>query len=556
MQVPLPPQFGRDREDEWLSPAQRERLAEREQQRQLAADRAWEREQEAKREADRREKKRRDEFGSRFFEHVRRDWPGELREQAKIPLATRLWEVESFALVEKEKDLCRLLEQQLTTELAGQREAVRTLCKNALWWAAKKYALPILGDSRISRLLSGVSIEFSVADMSGVPGVVTGRELVRRSWSEKHAKLQAQQGALSVCFRQRPAPPPTHIVPALFGPVTQSSGGGIVSPTFPFLRQFQNVSNKAGVHASAALDPIRQETIIHVVTPHFGEFYLCLPELLTPDEIANLFLLAIRPVLDVLLKGVDWITVPDGQCQTCNLKAILGRRVLVRSATADLKPLEQSLKSTVDAEPIAPTNTVILSGLPSSQVALDRVFSAAKDDDKPSWATWSGVQSAWIEVVRRRGFQVGLDARAADSSAQDVLDALGTQRNVIVLSAHADETSISFPEPPPRGSKIGAADLAAMESTLRRNRPFVVLFCCRTGDARNLANFAQLLLRYGARGVAAPQSDIESPATRRMFEELLYQSQHRQLSPLEALREAEHKTGYREMDVWMGASAS
>lgn len=315
-------------------------------------------------------------------------------------------------------------------------------------------------------------------------------------------------------------------------------------------RWAQNVKLKNQATIAVHRDVAGGRTVVHLDSASMGTAFITIPYL--PDTgVFRKVISAMRSVLGLLCGSREPIVVLNGDHQEINYKKLLPNRVILRSRSSEVKNLPDRINEVQSRSEITPENTEIIGGIPASQSQLAAVLEgddskAREEKARDEWDLWQGMNSAWRKSVKRAGFasNQGSDPKEA------ALEALQSKQNVIIIYAHSDGERIFFPLPEPDGSVLSGADLEPVKQQISTAKPIVYLLCCRTGQASDVSRFARRLLEVGAAGVVAPQTDIQAHRSHRFFKLLLKIG--RSLGPLLALRKAERRSRYRELETWIG----
>jgi hypothetical protein len=292
-------------------------------------------------------------------------------------------------------------------------------------------------------------------------------------------------------------------------------------------------------------DPKNGQTVVHVDSTAMGTFFVTLPALLD-SSLLKAALAVLQPILRLLCGSRQPIVIVDGDHQELNYKRLLPNREILRSRSPDTAPLLHRIEEIYSRASLNPENTAVIGGIPASPSQLAAVLEGDEKTAERTWDLWRGLSAAWRKGVERSGFAYA----GAGDPKKAVIEALQTKQNVIIAFAHSDGESVFFPEPEPRGSVLSGADLEMARERIAAARPMVYLLCCRTGQTTNVASFADRLLAAGVAGVVAPQTDIQAHRSLRLLRSLLKAG--RKLGPLAALRKAERRSRYRELETWIG----
>lgn len=284
------------------------------------------------------------------------------------------------------------------------------------------------------------------------------------------------------------------------------------------------------------------KTVLHLGSGAFGSVFITLPHSLDPETLAYAFISKIRNAAGSFFKSGSTVAIVDGAHQNINFNKLFPDNNVIRSIKDDCELLGKNLKSMLEAEAPTAQNSTLHIGIPADAVELDAVFKSGGAD----WDMWGGVADTWKDHASRRGFE-----RPPAASARQVLDSLTTSKNVIVVIAHANERTIFLPAPPPEGSVITTAQVLERKDEIMANRPMVYLFCCETAEISDLKNFTEVLIECGAAGVIAPQKKIDAEKSIDFFDHIVA-NERSAGSALANIRAAQKRSGYREMEVWLG----
>ncbi len=285
----------------------------------------------------------------------------------------------------------------------------------------------------------------------------------------------------------------------------------------------------------------RNQTVVHIASGEHGSLFVTVDAELNPVEVAHEFLKKLGEPSAKFINSDGVISVIDGAHQSFNPKKIFKKAIAVRSVTDDVVTFARNLDEILQRDPPVPGNSSLHLGVPASRAELAAVFRGGT----PDWEVWDGVQANWSRRAADGGFPTDLAA-----SREAVLRSLATSKNVIIVVAHSDGERVFLPAPIPEGSVVSAKDVRDYEAEIRKNQPIVYLFCCETAAISNMANFSRILVESGAVGVVAPQTRIDAHLSSELFQQFIAPSEKGR-SALNVLRDAEGRTGYREMEVWV-----
>lgn len=289
------------------------------------------------------------------------------------------------------------------------------------------------------------------------------------------------------------------------------------------------------------------KTVLQIGAGEAGFIYLTFDTSITPEELAASILNQLARPFDAFAPANGLIALYDGAHQKLNPKTAFGHRRIVRMMKDDPKVFLHQIAGLCAAEAPSVENTALEFAYPATSAELAAVFEQPGLENEADWDLWRDVDRDWRMRARRRGFPTP----EVSASSESTLRALTQKKNVIIVSAHADGTTLHLPAPPPKGSTIGPEKLHEYADAIRANRPVVYLFCCETAEVENLQGFASHLLDCGAAAVVAPQTKINVNRAAALFEAVLT---HDKATPrtLERLQKAERQSRYREMEVWLG----
>lgn len=281
-------------------------------------------------------------------------------------------------------------------------------------------------------------------------------------------------------------------------------------------------------------------SIIHISSTEGNDAYIELPTELDPVELAQKLLSKLHKGLEVAIGDRDPLTIFDGACRALNFKEIFPDRKVLRSEAGVADGLAARVSSLVNGKPLTIDDTAIVNGFPGSMQETGRVFNGNTSD----WTAWADETARWNTIIAGEQFP------NIQGSSEEVLNALSSKKNVIVLIAHADSSRIWLPAPPPNGSVLQPSDLDQIEDRIRKNAPVVYLYCCEAAKTEALQSWATELIRRGAAGVYASQSKLPVTNGRKLFDAFLREAKSN--GPLDAIIKAERQSGCRELEMWVG----
>ena len=289
------------------------------------------------------------------------------------------------------------------------------------------------------------------------------------------------------------------------------------------------------------------KTVLQFGSGDAGFIYLTFDTSITPEEIVAAILARLAKPFDAFATRNSVIALYDGAHQTANPKYAFGARRIVRMMKDDPAVFLRQISGVCAAEAPNLENTALEFAYPAASSEMSAVFKEKDLDNPADWDLWRGVDRNWRTRARRQGFS----APEGSASRDTTLRALVQKKNVVIVCAHADGTTLYLPSPPPMGSSIGPEELRQHADEIRANKPVVYLFCCEAAEVDNLKGFASQLLECGATAVVAPQTKINVYRAAGLFEAVLTQDK---ATPrlLERLQKAEKYSHYREMEVWLG----
>jgi hypothetical protein len=327
-------------------------------------------------------------------------------------------------------------------------------------------------------------------------------------------------------------------VPNLGSPVREAIAAACKFLRRPWSKRLQHKQQAMfSVHRCAG------KTVIHVGSSAHGSVFITLPSSLEPETFAEAVLSKIKDASAKLVSSDSTLAVIDGDHQALNYQRIFNKNIVVRSVKDDCDRFAQNLDTLLERETPTTENTALHFGMPASVAELSAVFPAGGAD----WDLWSNVAPLWRDRANRHGFD-----RPAAATAQQVLDSLTTDKNVIVVIAHANERILYMPAPPPEGSRLSADQVVARRDEIAKNKPVVYLFCCETAEISNLKSFSEILLECGAAAVIAPQTKIDAERSVDFFEGVVQKKSPPPENSLLKIKTAERQSNYREMEVWLG----
>jgi hypothetical protein len=289
------------------------------------------------------------------------------------------------------------------------------------------------------------------------------------------------------------------------------------------------------------IDKTGPTTILQIGIAEHGPLYICLPGLLVPEQLAQASIYELVRRLEPFRELADPMAVIDGGHQGINYNPLFKSARVIRAPSGDMSRLAANLSTTRARARMEPMNTAIINSAPTTAQEYVAVF----EDDPAAvrWPRWGGVAAQWTGAAARDGFAVGPDA-----SREAMLTALTTSENVIVVMAHCDGQRLFLPHPPPTGTDVTAEHLRQRRDDITKNKPFVLLFSCHTGQMAGVMSFAEVLLECGAAGVVAAQGTVGASALDYLTRLL---SQQRGTPPIEDVWKAMRDTNFYEMEAFL-----
>jgi hypothetical protein len=283
------------------------------------------------------------------------------------------------------------------------------------------------------------------------------------------------------------------------------------------------------------------KTIIQFGSSEYGCMYITIPICIAPDSLIGQFLQKIVRALNRVLKPGSVVSFYDGDYQAINPKHFLTKHIVVRSTKDDANAFLERIPRVLGAEKPKPADSSLHLGVPANENELQAVFPGGGAD----WDLWRNVLSNWQRRANGQGF-----LPEPTASRDSILQSLAVKKNVVIVAAHARERILYLPAPPPEGSQIQPSDLEAHKDSIAANKPLVYLFCCEVAEVSELKGFVDVLIDCGAAAVIAPQTQIDADKSAQLFERMVTPAATPQ-SALQYLLQAEQKTGYREMEVFV-----
>jgi hypothetical protein len=262
-----------------------------------------------------------------------------------------------------------------------------------------------------------------------------------------------------------------------------------------------------------------------------------------PEALAQAILSEIKKASSRIVTNDCTIAVIDGDYQALNYQRIFDKNVVVRSVKDDCDRFASNLDAFLKREPPTAENTALHLGMPADESELNAVFKKGGAD----WTLWSDVAPLWQGRASRQGFGAHPSA-----SAEQVINSLVKDKNVIVVVAHGDRRTLYMPAPPPDGSELNADQIIERKAEIAANKPVVYLFCCETAEVSDLKSFSEILLDSGAAAVIAPQTKIDAERSVDFFEGIVRKETGRPENSLTKFKAAARRSNYREMEMWLG----
>ncbi len=284
--------------------------------------------------------------------------------------------------------------------------------------------------------------------------------------------------------------------------------------------------------------------IIRIPARSYSSDYNRVVSLLTRTPLDHDSLLSSKPgiIRDLLLSNKvlaptnNVIVVVDGNLNSVNFNLEFPSNIVLRSVSTDIPLIQQNIRRVAESSAISPQNTRIVNGLPKDEQGL------AKLEVEGKWSDWSPVYSRWQNVIAEHGYSEG-----EGNKPTDVLDAIASHSNVLIVVAHSDGSQIFFPD----GSRLRIEDFSAFQEQMERDNPLIILFGCETAKIEGMDSFARRLISLGARAVVAPSTRIGAIHISPLLDSFLGHSAAGD-TMLEALEKAVEDTSVFEMQNWIG----
>jgi len=284
--------------------------------------------------------------------------------------------------------------------------------------------------------------------------------------------------------------------------------------------------------------------ILQIPTKSYTSYYNRIVALLTRTPLNADALLStgsgvVREVLqaNAFLPSVDNpIVIADGSLNQVNYNAEFSSRIVFRSVSTNIAQIQQNIGRVFETSVISPQNTRIINGVPENEEGLTKL------EVDGNWSDWSSIHPRWQSVISKYGY-----AENAGKTSADVLNAIDSGSNVMIIVAHGDGSQIFFPD----GSRLRIQDFSALQEQIQKNNPLVILFSCEAGKIQGLNSYAKSLIDLGARAVVAPTTEIGAKSSSSLLDSFLEKSASG-LHALEALLKAAESTGIFDMENWIG----
>jgi hypothetical protein len=308
-----------------------------------------------------------------------------------------------------------------------------------------------------------------------------------------------------------------------------------------FLGQDWTTESQRGVLA-VHVDKAGPATIVQIGIAEHGPLYICLPGLLSPEELAQHSIYELVQRMEPFRALVDPMAVINGGHQGVNYNPLFKAARVIRAPSGDTARLMSNLGTTRARTRMESANTAIINSAPTTRQEYAAVFE--DDPTAASWPRWDGVAAQWSGAATHDGFAVGPEA-----SREALLTALATKENVVVVMAHCNGQQLFLPHPPPQGTDITAEHLRQRRDEIGENKPFVLLFSCQAGRMSDVMSFAEVLLECGAAGVIAAQGNVGATALDYLTRLL---GRARGTPPIEDVWKAMRDTNFYEMEAFLG----
>lgn len=286
--------------------------------------------------------------------------------------------------------------------------------------------------------------------------------------------------------------------------------------------------------------------VIQIGSSLMGSLFITVPHSMEPEAFALALLAEIKKASgEILTKGTT-IAVIDGDHQELNYQRVFRDNLVVRSVKADCVRFAANLDVILHRDSPSAKNAALHLGFPANEQELAAVFHR-DEHGAPDWSIWENVAPLWQGRARRHGFQ-----QSASASATEIVDSLAQDKNVIIVVAHGDSSTIYLPAPPPGGSELTAQQVIERKQEITENKPVVYLFACETAALSGVANFSQVLLDAGAAAVIAPQTTIDAVRSVDFFEAIVSNDHNATDNPIANSAAASRRSNYREMECFLG----
>lgn len=230
------------------------------------------------------------------------------------------------------------------------------------------------------------------------------------------------------------------------------------------------------------------------------------------------------------------IVVVDGNMQAVNFNSEFPTSIVFRSVSTDVALIQQNINRLIDAPAISPINTRIVNATPADEKGLSNLNIEGK------WSDWSGIHAQWQSIIAKHGY-----AEQAGKTPSDVLNAIASGSNVMIVVAHSDGTQIFFPD----GSSLKVQDFEAYREQIQKNNPLIILFSCETAKINGVDSYAKSLIDLGAKAVVAPTTQIGAVSSSSLLDGFLQNSESG-INIIDALSKAAKDSNILDLQNWIG----
>jgi len=283
--------------------------------------------------------------------------------------------------------------------------------------------------------------------------------------------------------------------------------------------------------------------IVKIPTKEYTSYYERIVALLTRTSIDADGLIAnkVGTIRKTLLsqKFLQSINIPiiiiDGNMNSVNFNAEFPLRIVFRSVSTDIAQIEKNIINIFKMPAISPNNTRIVNGIPTDEQGLKNL------EIEGNWSDWSSIPALWQDIITKHGYSENMG-----KTSKDVLAAIKSAYNILIIVAHGDGNQIYFPD----GSQLKVEDFSKMQEEIHKTNPLIILFSCETAKIDGVNSYAKSLIELGAQAVIAPTTEIGAKSSNILLDKFFEKSASG-LNIIDALQKSAEETNIFDLENWI-----